>query len=161
MEIDRNQWIGLVSVWGVIKTMMSIPAEYHSVKSRAHKNISMCPYSPYSPALAPRDCWLLPNVKKTRMVNVCVSSGHLHSHSSVRRDARERGLLELLQRVARTTEYICAKGEGVFSKEVKSNWSCNFLKNLNVFQSYHWYLIFFLYLCVKMKHLSLPNGLLR
>ena len=61
----------------------------------SNKNIMVCPHPPYSPDLALCDFWLFPKVKMTM-------TGHRGSHDSATKDTHERGLPELLQKVART-----------------------------------------------------------
>jgi len=69
----------------------------------SNKNITMWPHPPYSPDLAPCDFWLFPKVKMTMKGKRFESiPGHRGSHDSATQDTHERGLAELLQKVARS-----------------------------------------------------------
>lgn len=59
------------SLWDVYKNMVNAAAECHPMKSQIPKNVTGCPYPPYSPCLAPRDFWLFSKVKIT-MKNKCL-----------------------------------------------------------------------------------------
>ena len=69
----------------------------------SNKNITVCPHPPYLPDLAPCDFWLSPKVKIAMKGKRFESiQDHRGSQGSATKDNHERGLPELLQKVART-----------------------------------------------------------
>ena len=81
----------------------------------SNKNITVCPHPPYSPNLAPCNFWLFPKVKMTMKgkhfesiqdneAATTAQLGQQGSHDSATKDTHEKGLPELLQKVARIME---------------------------------------------------------
>jgi len=68
------------------------------------KNITVCPHPPYSPDLTPCDFWLFPEVKMTMKGKCFELIQDIEAAMTAQLGTHERGLPELLQKVARTME---------------------------------------------------------